>query len=80
MRGETLPGVDYPTPYALRHWGEFLEQPETLGVWEQIRACTYARRPLGDEDFIQHLEQRLGKSLERRPRGRPAKNTTCNNV
>ena len=80
LRSETLPGVDYPSPDTLSNWGEFLGQPEMPGEMELIRASTYAGRPLGDDEFIQHLEQRLGKSLTRRPRGRPPKNTTVINV
>lgn len=75
VRGETLPGVDYPSNTSLLTWREFLGLPEIPGVVEQLRADTYAGRPMGTADLFQRLEQRCGKSFERKPRGRPAKNT-----
>jgi len=75
LRGESLPGVTYPSPEALASWREFLGQEDTPSSIAQLRAGTYAGRPLGDAAFLQQLEQRFGKSFTRNPRGRPKKTT-----
>jgi len=43
------------------------------GAWrDRIREATVAGKPVGSDEFVRRLADELGRSMEIRPRGRPA--------
>jgi putative transposase len=59
--------------YTSAEWRAELQRPDSEEFAEQIRANTNSGRPLGAEDFIGALEQRLGRPLKPARRGRKRK-------
>lgn len=56
----------------VRDWKVYLRSPEDPIERETIEQETRVNRPLGSEEFIQHLESRFGRSLTRgKPGPRP---------
>ena len=54
-------------------WAAYLQSPcDTVAV-EALRKNMKTGKPSGTLEFVKHLEELLGKKLERRPRGRPKK-------
>jgi len=54
-------------------WAEYLSQKEEEAIVTKIRSNTLSGKPLGDNSFIQKLEQLFGKRVRKLPRGRPCK-------
>jgi len=61
-----------------RERGAAAQWPEVLGSWgvveeaEQLRRCTYAGKPFGDDSFVEAVGCRFGRHWERgRPPMRP---------
>jgi len=52
-------------------WQTFLEEDEPEDIRDVLRKCTRSGRPAGDSDFVNHLEQELGRTLRPKPAGRP---------
>jgi putative transposase len=52
-------------------WREYLLEPESEWLVGKMRSETSVGRPIGDEGFVAGLEERVGRSLVRRPPGRP---------
>ena len=59
--------------YTFREWRAELRRPNPDELVEQIRSKTNSGRPLGGEDFVGQLEQRLGRPLKPGRRGRRCK-------
>lgn len=54
-------------------WREYLRAGENEGELAAIRQCTHTGRPLGDEPFVQSLEQSTRRRLSPQKGGRPKK-------
>ncbi len=74
-------GVDASGLLDLAWWGKQWDQGnwaealvETAGGTDEIRRATSAGRPFGSVEFIQGLEEALGRRLAARGVGRPRKN------
>ena len=50
-------------------WRRFLGEPEDKDTVEALHAHARTGRPLGGEDFVEALEQRLGRALKRQKPG-----------
>ena len=50
-------------------WGEYLQQPSSEMIAAEFHRHTGTGRPLGDDGFIDKLEQRLNRSLRPQKRG-----------
>jgi putative transposase len=50
-------------------WRRFLGQPEDKDTVEALHAHARTGRPLGGDDFVEALEQRLGRALKRQKPG-----------
>lgn len=61
------------TRYTCKAWHAELCRPNPDELVEQIRSKTNSGRPLGGEDFVGELEQRLGRLLKPSRRGRKRK-------
>jgi len=57
-------------------WREYLAEPDADDVIRLIRRETAVGRPVGDDEFVQKLEEELDRHLTRRPPGRPRKRKT----
>ncbi len=55
-------------------WEAFLREQDDEVV-ERLRACTYAGRPFGDEEFVKEVGKRFGRTWVR---GRPGKKKPAN--
>jgi len=62
-------------PDMIRDWRRFLDGGMPLEQEELIRRHERTGRPLGDEEFLKHLEQQLGRLLRKRKPG-PKTDTT----
>jgi len=60
-----------PLRREIADWQQYLAQPEEMMFLRVIRGCTASGRPAGGRSFVRKLEQRLGRALQARPRGRP---------
>jgi len=56
---------------ALDDWPRLLRENLDDETVQSLRACTSSGRACGDEDFMARLSGLVGRSVERRPRGRP---------
>jgi hypothetical protein len=56
-------------------WKEYLREPGAEADAQAIPQCTHTGRPLGAKEFIQSLEESLGRILTPQKGGRPAKST-----
>lgn len=54
-------------------WKNFIGEPGDKEQLKTIRKKTQTGRPLGESNFIERLEKRLGKALRCKPKGRPKK-------
>lgn len=54
-------------------WTRYLEEPDKESIIEEIRYYTNTGRPLGEDNFIKKLEERLSRRLKALPIGRPKK-------
>ncbi|MFH1082637.1 MAG: hypothetical protein V1751_04525 [Pseudomonadota bacterium] len=62
--------------YLLREigdWNRYLQEEEEGNLVNEIRKCSLAGRPCGDEAFIETLESRFSRRLKPLPQGRPRK-------
>ena len=57
----------------LNEYRRFIRSGEDKKVIEEIRKQTRLGKPLGDGGFLKTLSERLGCSLNFRPKGRPRK-------
>lgn len=48
-----------------QHWRELLAEAETGDQLRLIRRCTYAGRPLGDQQFLDHFEEEFNRKWRR---------------
>jgi putative transposase len=48
-------------------WREMLATPQEILEGRILRACTFARRPFGDDDFVKAESERLGRGWYRKP-------------
>ena len=58
---------------SIADWRAYLKEGEPPGWREALQHATQTGRPLGSEGFIARMGAWLGRTLEVRPRGRPAK-------
>ena len=72
--GPALAGAS-PHPLSTRKWSEWVNAPDEDAVAALIRQRTAQGRPLGDDEFVSRMSQRLGRSLHAPPRGRPKRGT-----
>ena len=64
--------TDYrPNAMDPREWRKLLEEPQADDVCRAIHAAGRSGDPLGDDAWIERMEGIIGRSLRRRPRGRP---------
>jgi len=56
---------------ALEDWPELLRQMPEEETTQELRACTAAGKPCGDEEFVAHMSVLVGRPLTQRPAGRP---------
>lgn len=64
--------TDYrPKGLGTAAWRELLMQPQADALRRMIHAAGRSGDPLADESWIDRMEAALGRSLRRRPRGRP---------
>ena len=49
-------------------WREMFAAPVADQELDRLRQCTYAGRPLGDEEFLQKMEEEFGRSWRREER------------
>jgi putative transposase len=61
----------------VRNWTEWLEEMVDPASQASLRDNTQRGLPSGSKEFVRSLEQRTGRILTRRPRGRPAKQAEC---
>jgi len=54
-------------------WREYLASGSSEGEVEAIRKCTHTGRPLGGTEFVEKLEQKVGRRLAPQRGGRPEK-------
>lgn len=59
----------------IRDWSTFLEEADSHAFGEELRKCTHGRAPFGSATFVKALEERVGRRIRLRPRGRPRKGT-----
>lgn len=59
--------------YEQKEWKKFIELPDNPKELKQIRDNTRKGRPIGDNNFIEKLEKKLGRILRFKPKGRPKK-------
>jgi putative transposase len=52
-------------------WKKLIQLKQNLSEIEEIRSHTQSGRPLGSEEFINHIESILGYPVRLNPRGRP---------
>lgn len=64
-----------PLAQQLTDWSAYLSDGEDAHAIEVVCESTRTGRPAGDAEFIQRIEQQLGRRLAARPRGRPVKMT-----
>lgn len=65
--------MDCPLIQNITNWAEFLSGQEDQKVLESLRDNTISGRPSGDEEFLKHIENMVGRSFKLHPRGRPKK-------
>ena len=53
----------------IRDWRDYLRQPNTPSLADEIHAHTQTGRPLGGEAFVKELEARLERALRPQKRG-----------
>lgn len=61
----------------IQNWGAYLQSESEKEEDEQQRAHQLSGRPLGQDAFVRDIAARLGRSLVRRPRGRPRRIDDC---
>lgn len=54
-------------------WKKFIELPDNPDEVKQIRQQTRKGRPIGTNAFVEKLENKLGRFLKLKPKGRPKK-------
>jgi len=54
-------------------WRKYLGERVNERLRDEVRKCSLAGRPCGDETFIKRLERAFGRPLKALPRGRPRK-------
>lgn len=64
---------DLPLLEMIGDWREYLREEEEKSALATLRSCTMSGQPAGDQGFIGKLEEILGKSFAKRPKGRPKK-------
>jgi len=67
--------VDFTEWRAIRgidDWSQRLRHGSLEAACTEVREATYRGVPLGDRKFVQTLEQKAGRSLKLRSRGRPS--------
>jgi len=57
----------------INNWAAYLSSDEDDGIHERIAASSRTGRPLGDESFVQTLEEFTGRTLAPRRPGRKKK-------
>jgi len=60
--------------YHQKDWQQLILEPDDPDEIGRIRKQTIRGRPLGESQFIKKLEERLGRYLMLKPRGRPKRN------
>ncbi len=68
-----LGNIDKHIDITNEQWEEYLLENDEKEDLQTIRESTMKGIPLGDIKFIQRLEEKIGKTLTRKPRGRPRK-------
>jgi putative transposase len=58
-----------PLDQHIEDWASFLAPTGSNDEFQPIRSHTSTGRPLGTVTFVEQLEQRLGRTLQRRPPG-----------
>ena len=58
---------------SMEHWREFIEAKDQLDQIKAVKEHTVKGRPLGSGRFIEELEEKLGRLLKPKTRGRPKK-------
>jgi putative transposase len=56
----------------IRDWSAWLAEEDGAKMLSVMRLCTRAGRPIGSDEFVARLESLAGRSLQRKPVGRPA--------
>jgi len=56
-------------------WAAYLQSPCDMPAVKALRKNMKTGKPCGPLEFVRQLEVLLGRKLERRPRGRPKKNS-----
>lgn len=59
-------------------WKRYIDSPDDDRALSLIRAQTLNGRPLGSQDFLKELEDRLNRKLKAEPKGRPYKQAGTN--
>jgi len=59
--------------HEITDWKKFLTHPDDEKILEKLRSRTRSGRPAGNDDFITNIENKLGRSFNTRPKGRPRK-------
>jgi hypothetical protein len=49
----------------IERWRPLLKEPEDYVAFRLLRACTYAGRPTGDENFVTQFEERFQRRWKR---------------
>ena len=60
--------------YDQENWKEFINLPDSPQEVRKIREQTRKGRPLGNESFVEKLEEKVNMVLKPRPKGRPKRN------
>jgi len=65
--------ADWQQRWGAEAWRGFLLAGDKEADLTTIRQCTHAGRPLGSEEFVRSLEEKLKRQLAARKGGRPSK-------
>ena len=73
-RNDSVLSAEFPPPGVIEDWSEWLNAGrEAVNANAYIRTQTKTGRHCGSSDFVDELEERLGRSLRPKKRGRPSK-------
>ena len=54
-----------------KNWKDYLKETPRGSIISNVMRCTISGRPAGGEVFVRNLEERIGRNLRLKPRGRP---------